>query len=133
MPSLYIVLEQEVPGLDATSVNGKALSESEERLDEIARSLHVTPLMEFHSIDPEEEADMIESCGGDLSTVTLPPLQWFEARDGLLTVQALRDYLTQNPDALPNTSAVEEDLAACERVLEAAQEKRLGWRLAVDF
>lgn len=133
MPSLYIVLEQEVPGFDAAYISGKALSASEKALAGIARQVGVIPLMEFHSVEPEELAGMIKESGGDPSTMNLPPLEWFDARDGLATVRALRDYLTKNPQSLPNTSAAEEDLIACERVLAGAQERGLRWHLAVDF
>ena len=129
MTALYIVLEQENPGFDSM-VNGKALSEHEEELDRIAKSISVTPLMEFFSMSPDEISEIMEDAGGDASTMDLEDEHWYEASAGLTTVRALRKYAAEHPDDLPG---VETDLAEFEGVLKSAEEHGVKWHLAVDY
>ncbi len=72
--ALYIVLEQEISGLDAT-IDGKALSRAEDKLALAARRLGVRPLMEFFSVSPEELSDLMD---GEEIDVEIPAEQWFE-------------------------------------------------------
>ena len=130
--ALYIVLEREGVGSDA-SVNGKALSKAETALDQIARQLSVTPLMEFFSLDPEEAAEVVEEHGGDPDTMEFEEEQWHEASSGLASVRALRDYVAKQPSSGPNAGGVIADLADFERVLQSAQEQGLRWHLSVDY
>jgi hypothetical protein len=130
--ALYIVLENDEPGFD-TQVDGKALSSAETQLDEIAKKLSVTPLMQFYSMEPDEAAEMMEESGGDSSEVNFPEIQWFGAEDGLITVRALRRYLAENADLVANVSSINADLLGFESVLKSAQEHNLKWHLAVDY
>lgn len=132
MPSLYIVLEQENPGFDS-EVNGRALSQHEAELDQIAKSLSVTPLMEFFSVDPEEAAGVAEDSGGDPSSMTFEPEHWHEPSAGLVTVLALKQYAAEHPAAIPNEEAVLAELGEFERVLHLAKAHGVKWHLAVDY
>ena len=117
----YIVLEQEIAGLD-TTMDGKILARMVEDLDEVAEELGVQPLSDFVSIDPETARELVEGEGEDLD---LPPPANFSAADGLATVRALMT----RPEAEPAM----EDLEACERILIAAVEDGVGWHFEVDF
>jgi hypothetical protein len=129
--ALYIVLEDGEPGFE-TQVGGKALAREEDSLNAIARSLKVMPLMEFFSFDTEEAIELMEF-EGDPSKADIPETQWFDAADGLKTVQTLLSYITSHPDSVGNTQAVIEDLTEFEEVLEQAQENGLTWHLSVDY
>lgn len=124
--ALYIALEREIPNFDPF-LNGKALSQSSDRLDAIATSLGVRPLMEFFSADPDMAAEFLDE------DTEAPPQSWFPATDGLATVRALRAHLTTNPSAVPKPDMVLEDLSHMERVLSTAFEHSVGWCLQVDF
>ena len=127
--AFYIVLEQENPGFD-WMVNGKVLSRHGEELERVAKSLSVTPLMEFFSMSPDEIAGIMEDAGGDASTMDLEDEQWYEASAGLTTVRALRQYAAEHPDDLPD---VESDLAEFEVVLKSAEAHGVKWHVAVDY
>lgn len=132
MPALYIALEREIPEFDSY-VNGHALSKEEQTLDNIARGLEVTPLMEFFSMDPEEAAGFIEDGGGDPSGIDFADEQWFDAADGLKTVEALLAHFAAKPDALPNSAEAVAELKEWRAVLQRAAADGVGWHLEVDF
>lgn len=123
--AFYIVLEKQIPGLDAV-IDGKMLSKAEERLAEVATRLGVRPLMEFFSMNPEEAGSFLE--GEGLDDVEVPPEQWFPAEEGLRTVQALLAEVGASPE-LQNAK---EDLLGLERVLKVAQKNGVRWHLGVD-
>ena len=132
--ALFPVFEQELPGIDATSVSGKALSRAEPELQQIASRLGVTPLMQFYGADDAALADEVldgeEFQAGGLE---LPSARWFEASDGLSTVSGLLQYLEENPGGVGDVDAVTTDLRAMERALVEAERANVKWHLEVDF
>lgn len=132
--SLYIVVEGEDPGFDIF-VNGRAMARNEDLLDKIAERLHVKPLLDFFSADENSMALLLEVGAGDPAWAeTLPPPQWFEPNDGLLTISTLLDYLQRNPTALGfDTRAVVRELEEYERVLRKTADRDLRWQLAVSW
>ena len=144
--------EREIEGLDVL-VNGKALAHSEE-LGQFAERAGVAPLLSFFSQDPEEarafaeEHDVTPPPGG------YPPIQWFEAADGLATVQALIAMLEADPSIAPGASPSQEtapgdseayrpwtpdaeelisDLHEFEDVLDQLDDAGVRWHLSVDY
>ncbi len=137
MPALFIVLEKPIPGFDS-SVNGTALSASEERLDRLAKKLKVTSLMDFFSISPQEAMDFLEgeaeATGTPLSDIPrLEEEKWFSATEGLTVVRALHQELVRNPKYAPKSKAIINDLNEFEKVLKRAAAEDVRWHLAVDF
>jgi hypothetical protein len=135
--ALYIVLEKEIPGLELC-VDGKALSRSEKQLDRLAKRLRVTPLMDFFSANADELTNFLEgefeaAEGSAHSIPEVSPERWFDARDGLATVRALREHLGEHPDAVQNCERVLSDLGDFTKVLERAASAGVRWHLAVDF
>lgn len=123
--ALYIVLEQEISGLDAT-IDGKALSRAEDKLALATRRLGVRPLMEFFSVSPEELSDLMD---GEEIDVEIPAEQWFSPEEGLKTVEALLGEV----NAKPELSDVKTDLQGFERVLREAVKHSVKWHLAIDY
>jgi hypothetical protein len=117
----YIVLEQEIDGLD-TMMDGKALSRNIELLDEAAKKLGVRPLSEFFSMDADGMADVLDD---DADGIEVPPMKQFSAQEGLATIRAL----LPRPDALPALH----DLKDCERILSAAAQHGVGWHFQIDI
>lgn len=131
---MYIVVEGEDPGFDIF-VNGHALARNEDALEKLAIRLSVKPLLEFFSADQNSMALLLEEGAGDPEWAkTLPPPQWFSPADGLATVRALLEYLTEFPAALGSeTKRVISELTEYELVLAKAVQRSLRWQLAVSW
>jgi hypothetical protein len=121
--ALYPVLEGADIGLDVV-VDGKALARDSVLLDRLARRAGVTPLTEFISVDSDDYG-ILEDAG-----IELPAAKWFSAADGLTTVRALLNGVSQARDG---AAALLADLHALEKLLVQADERRVRWHLAVDM
>ena len=131
---MYIVVEGEDPGFDIF-VNGHALARNEDALEKLALRLGVKPLLEFFSADENSMALLLEEGAGDPEWArTLPPPQWFSPEDGLVTICALQDFLSEAPSALGGeTIAILSELEEYERVLRKTAQRALRWQLAVSW
>jgi hypothetical protein len=132
--SLYIVVEGEDPGFDIF-VNGRAMAHNEDILERLAGRLKVRPLLEFFSADQNSMASLLEQGIANPDWARhLPKPQWFDAPDGLRTVQALIDFLTESPAALGSeTPPVVAELREYERVLQKTSSYGLRWHVAVSW
>lgn len=133
--ALYIVCERDVDGFDPF-VNGKAVGHAdEETLEAICVEIGVPPLMAFYSENPEVLAEFLDEELEDEapSRDELPAEEWFNAGDGLVTVQALADHLEAHPAALPDTAAIVEDLREYAQVLSRLKKEKVRWHFAMDF
>lgn len=132
--SLYIVVEGEDPGYDIF-VNGHALARNEDALERVAQKLEVPPMLEFFSADENSMALLLEQGAGDPDWAQhLPEPQWFDPREGLVTVSGLIRFLCDTPAALGSeTAAVLSELREYERVLLKAAERHHRWHLAVSW
>jgi hypothetical protein len=89
-------------------------------------------LMEFFSQDPAEAAAFLEAEEVEPPSEGFAPEQWFSATEGLATVLGLISYLEANGAAIPESSALIEDLREFESVLSQLASEGVGWHLAVD-
>lgn len=128
--ALFIVLEKEIPGIDSSSVGGKFLSRHLDLLDEHCRALHVRPLSEFISISQEEAAAFIEGEDEQMEDLSLPSEKWFDADEGLRTIQALLQHAKSGNLV---DQQLMEDLSASQEVLSRAKVERVRFHFAVDF
>ena len=128
--ALYIMPERDVAGLEVY-VNGKALGGSEQ-LDRLAERAGVRPLMEFFSQDPAEAAASFDAEEVEPPAEGFDSERWFSATEGLATVVGLISYLEANGGAIPESSALIEDLREFESVLSQLASEGVGWHLAVD-
>jgi hypothetical protein len=131
--ALYVALEKEVPGFDASSGCGKVLERAQRQIDGIARRLNLTPLEDFISTDPEEIRGYMEDLGGVPDGVQFPAEQWFDPSDGLKTVRGLLNHLRNDPSGVRNLQGVLQDLEATEEVLAAAAKQGTRFHLAIDI
>lgn len=132
--SLYIVVEGEDPGYDIF-VNGQALARNEDSLERLAERLRVTPLLEFFSADENSMALLLEQGIANPDwAVHLPQPQWYDAPDGLVTVCALIEFLSEDPAALgSDTPSVLTELREYEKVLRKTAHHGLHWHIAVSW
>jgi hypothetical protein len=132
--SMYIVVEGEDPGFNIF-VNGRALARYESAVERLALELGVRPLLEFFSADESSMALLIEEGAGNPELLKkLPPPQWYRAQDGLRTVEALVESLTNDPQQLGSEGPeVLAELLEYEAVLRKTAERGLRWHLAVSW
>jgi hypothetical protein len=128
MPAFYIVLQENIPAVDAIGLDNWALSKHSQKLETLAKQAGVAPLMNFFSADPEEMAGFLEEHGAG---VNIPEEKWFPADEGLNTIAALLTALAESPSAESSTLAKE--LREFQRVLEAAQSRNVRWHLGIDY
>jgi len=131
---MYIVVEGDDPGFDIF-VNGRALARNEDALEKLALRLGVKPLIEFFSADENSMSLLIEEGAGSRELMhRLPPPQWYPARDGLLTVEALVSTLEHEPQQLGSEGEqVLGELLEYRRVLQKTGEREMRWHLAVSW
>ncbi len=134
MPGLYIVTETKIPDFD-NYVSGCLLSRAEPVLQVIAQRQAVKPLMEFFSQNPETTLKILRSEGVPVKKQTQKtlPEQWFEAKEGLETIQTLLKWVTENPERIKNHEALITELKDLKRVLERADAEGIRWHLDVDY
>lgn len=122
----YIVLDNE--DLDCV-VDGKAVAEHLDELDQLCAQLSVTALSHFVGMGSEEITDVT---GDD---VDIPDLDgtWFEAAAGLVVVNALREYLHVKPEAIAEAEAVLADLDDYRAILAEAKAHGAKWHLTLDI
>lgn len=130
MPSLYIVLEREISNVDI-HVNGNFLSKYNEDLASIAKRAHLAPLMNFFSASKGELVGFAEGHGVSPSQMKVPDERWFEADEGLRTLNAL----LQNPETaqLPHSDRIASELREFVALLEVARASGVRWHLGVDY
>jgi len=129
MPSYYIVLEKQIPGVDVF-VNGNHLSKHGAGLEKLAKKLGVTTLMNFFSTTKDELASLL---GENASTENIPISEekWFTPEDGLRTINALLEHLPGS--GIFDTDRIESELREFARVLEIAKASDVRWHLAIDY
>ena len=118
------MLDSQPEFLRSTYNGGKDLVEHNEVLAEIAETLGIRPLMDFHS---QSRADAVSEFGGEDGVRNLEERgyffpaeqEWFSAAEGLKTVTALRNHIKADPAALGEDA--EEDETA-ESVVMALQD-----------
>jgi hypothetical protein len=132
--SLYIVVEGEDPGFDIF-VNGHALARNEDALDRLAESLAVAPLLQFFSADENSMCMLLEQGAGDpVWARHLPEPQWFDPAQGLITVRALIEFLSETPVSFGSeTQPVLTELREYEIVLAKTLKHHLRWHIAVSW
>jgi hypothetical protein len=131
--ALYVALEQEIPGFDASSVSGKFLAKAQKKLDSIAKRLGLQPLEAFISTNPDDVLDFLEGEGGVPEGMEIPAEEWFEPVEGQKTVRGLLDHLRHHPTSVRNPADVSADLEDIEAMLAAAAKRGVRFHLAVDF
>lgn len=129
MACWFIVLQEDVPGLDAR-VEAEALVGAQFELDEIADEADVHPLMDFYSVNPDYLDFALQE---GAPPEALPKENWYPAAAGLESVRALLQGLDEDPDRVDDPEAVVADLRELERILSAAEEAGVDWHLGADY
>ena len=97
--AIVISLEKELPDASAAYAkagSGKALARESDRIDTAARTRKVAQLTSMLSESQAALFAQLKEEGFDPSKMRLPPEQWYPATDGLKTVRALIEHVTEN-------------------------------------
>lgn len=130
MPAFYIVLEEPVPGINTSELEGRMLSRESVRLETLAREVQVPTLTEFFSTS-ESELSGLAGTDEYLEKAEIPKENWFEASLVIATIEALRKSLANSASA--ENSALPLELDAFQRALRAADKNQVRCHLAVDY
>lgn len=130
MPAFYIVLEEPVPGINTSELEGRMLSRESVRLETLAREVQVPTLTEFFSTS-ESELSGLAGTDEYLEKAEIPKENWFEASLVIATIEALRKSLANSASA--ENSALLLELDAFQRALRAADKNQVRCHLAVDY
>jgi hypothetical protein len=132
MSAIYPAFEKPLVGSD--SFNGNSLSRCLSQLDELAASVKVTALSRL--IDVATMADELDD--EDIGAIAVPPVKWFQAADGLLTIRGLLVAAEQNNVRFQSrrgddTETVLAELKQLEELLVAAAADANRFHLLVDM
>jgi hypothetical protein len=121
--ALIVTLEKELPDAQtayAQAGMGKALARELEKIDYAARCAKV---QQPSSLLSESQATLIQQMkdeGFDPSKMRLPPENFFPAKDGLASIRAIHDYVSQNLNNFKQPNPILRDLKSAEALLVAA-------------
>ena len=129
MGALFIAFEHEIDDVDL-SPHAIALVEHREFLEEIAEAAHVPTLMYFFHKSADDLDEFVDDDynedGGDEGEEL-----WFEAGEGVATLEALAHHFEDHPSEAPDE--VEDELAAFLAILSQAEEHDVRWHFEMDF
>lgn len=126
--SFNVAFKKKVPPYGKLGGDNMALGASYQRLDKVATARGLAGLEQFVSIDPEEAAEM---SGLDPEDLGLPPLEWFDAGEGLAAVNALSELLRAEPKAMKNGPALLADLEKIGQELAAAKKAKIKFHFCL--
>jgi hypothetical protein len=119
--ALIVTLEKDLPTGEAAAYakgkSGKALARESDRLHNAARSRGVSSLAALTSESQAVLRAQMEADGFNPDKMRLPPELWYEAAEGIKTVQALADYVTAHLQDFKQPNPIHSDLKAVEALL----------------
>jgi hypothetical protein len=115
---------------------GLELSRSDKALERLAKQLKVPSLSSFVSVDEEDQemlAELAEESGADISKWKPEPVNWFEPAEGLKTVQALINRLSDDEKSVKKGAAILKELTELQAALITIGKKKARWRFWIDY
>jgi hypothetical protein len=127
----YIVLDCEEPGFDY-SIDGKAIGDAIEDLESVSDRHGLPKLTDFLGQSMSDISDML---GEDIE---LPDGEeegdvWFDPEAGIELLDALREKIRAEPQAVASSEEVLEEIAEYRQVLVQAKAAGAKWHLAMDI
>ena len=120
--AFIVTLEKELPASAAgvKGSNGKALAREIDRLDYAARCKNVTPMTSLLSESQTALIEQLKADGFDPARMRLPPEQWYAPAEGLRTVRALIEYVSEKLNDFKQPNPILRDLNGAQATLAAA-------------
>ena len=122
--ALAIIISLEKPLPDAAygkGETGKALAREIDKLDFAARVKSVPAITSLLSESAEKLAEEMRAEGFDPAKMRLPPEKWFSAADGLKTVRALIEYVSEKLNDFKQPNPILKGLRTAEALLVPAE------------
>ena len=123
--SLNVAFNKKVAPYDTIGADHTTLGDMIDQLEKIAKKSKLASLMQFHSMDPEEAAELF-----DIDPEEAGPLKWFDPKKGLVAVRGFITLLRENPKVIPKAAEILEDLESIEKELVAASEQKAKFHFA---
>lgn len=101
--------------------SGKALAREADRLDYAARCKNVEPMTAWLSESHARLIEQLKADGFDPSKMRLPAEQWFDPAQGLRSVRALIEYVSEKLNDFKQPNPILRDLRGIEATLAAAE------------
>lgn len=143
--ALYPAFEKKVDGIEPLDMVGKHLAQCSDALDQLAEAAGVKTLMSFHGGSSELLLDLMADEGEEFDLEDLPDHlaieSWFEAKDGLATIEVLLEALDLHSGKLKTANhwidedlqALRYDLTFLRDCLLAADQAGVKWHLNFDI
>lgn len=132
--SIWVRLKRPIPGVDPLQADGKLLAKATDVLDAASRQLKVRALSDSFSASQKQALAELE--GADLTDEEWEALAddhvWWPPAEGLASVEALLQWVTEHPQKVDRPEAVTADLGEFKSVLEAAVRENVEFNIAVD-
>jgi hypothetical protein len=122
--AIVVTLEKDLPEAQAAyrkADQGKALARELTKLDFAARCKNVTQPSALLSESTAALAEQMRAEGFDPAKMRLPPEQFYAAADGLKTVRALIEYVSEKLNDFKQPNPILKSLRAVESLLIAAE------------
>lgn len=122
--AISLTLERDIPGAQAAYTKtgiGKAIARELDKIDYAARCVKV---QQPSSLLSESQATLIQQMkdeGLDPSKMRLPPENFYPAAEGLRTVRALHQYVSEKLNDFKQPNPILRDLKSAEGLLAAAE------------
>ena len=122
--ALIVTLEKELPDAQSAYTKagmGKALARELDKIDYAARCVKV---QQPSSLLSESQAALIQQMkdeGFDPSKMRLPPENFYPAAEGLKTIRALHQYVSENLNNFKQPNPIRRDLKSAESLLAEAE------------
>jgi hypothetical protein len=122
--AFIVTLEKHLsaPPAAVKGASGKALAREIDRLDYAARCKNVTPMTSLLSESPAALMEQLRADGFDPAKMRLPPEQWYAAADGLRTIRALIEYVSEKLNDFKQPNPILRDLNGAQVTLAAAEQ-----------
>ena len=121
--AIVVTLEKEIPesAAYANAKSGKALARELEKLDFAARCKNVTQPSGMLSESQTALIEQLKAEGFDPSKMRLPPEQWYAPAEGLKTIRARHEYVSEKLNDFKQPNPILRDLKGAEGLLAAAE------------
>ena len=129
--AFVVTLEKDLPSSPppVKGANGKAIARESDRLDSAARRKNAEPPTALLSESQAALIEQLKADGFDPSKMRLPPERWFPAAEGLRTVRALIEYVSENLNDFKQPNPILRDLRGMEATLAAAEAAGVAFHL----
>jgi hypothetical protein len=120
--AFVVTLEKELPTQPETvkGANGKAIAREIDKLDYAARCKNVEAMTALLSESQARLIEQLNADGFDPSKMRLPPEHWYAAAQGLRTVRALIEYVSEKLNDFKQPNPILRDLRGIEATIAAA-------------